>query len=194
METVFSTSRSRVDLAQEMEEKENEEYAAAHNLHALFSEFATILKERKPQTEQDAERVLLELLAQRKGERDRAALRLHYQKSFEVNIDNGKKILKLTLGQDGGEISVSTKSRSQVSHSFSVTIEQIEELNERLYELGRFIVESTKGGETGGFVCVDDGEVYFLCSSKECTDVGNELIHFSLFLNVPHDSKEEEKV
>lgn len=179
----FSASRSRVDRAQDMEETENEEYARSHNLHALFADFAAQLKEKNPLNEQDAERVLLDLLAHRKGERDRAALRLRYQQSFEVNLENGKKNLKLVLGQDGGSLTVSTKARTQIVRSFAVTIEQIEELNERFYELGRFIVESTKGGEVGGFVSVDEGDVYFLSSVRECLDIGEELIHFSLFLN-----------
>lgn len=183
MTDCFSASRSRVDRAQDMEEKENEEYARSHNLHALFAEFAAQLKEKDPPTEQDAERVLLDLLAHRKGERDRAALRLRYQQSFEVNLENGKKNLKLTLGQDGGTLSVSTRARAEIAHSFSVTIEQIEELNERFYELGRFILESPKGGDVGGFVSVDEGGVYFLANTRECLDIGDELIHFSLFLN-----------
>lgn len=178
----FSASRSRVDRAQDMEEKENEEYARAHNLYSLFAEFAAVLKEKEPLTEQDAERALLDLLAHRKGERDRAALRLRYQQSFEVNLENGRNTLKLMLGQDGGTVMVSTKSRTPIDHSFPVTIEQIEELNERFYELGRFIVESTKGGESGGFFCVDEGEVYFLSNSRECLDIGHDLIHFALFM------------
>eukprot|EP00796_Vickermania_ingenoplastis_P004927 gene4927-3538_t len=175
--------RSKVSvLAQDQEERENEEYARKHHLHALFAEFAAHLKEKEPATEQDAERLLLDLLAHRKGERDRAALRLRYQQSFEVNLENGKKQMRLVLGADGGTLTVTTKGRNEITHSFTVTIEQIEELNEHLYELGRFIVDSSKG-EMGGLVTVDESEVYFLSGSRECLDIGDELIHFSLFLS-----------
>lgn len=179
----FSASRSRVDRAIDMEEKENEEYARTHNLYSLFTEFAAQLKEKDPATEQDAERVLLDFLAHRKGDRDRAALRLRYQQVFEVNLENGKKTLRLVLGPDGGTLSVTTKLRTENCRSIAVTIEQIEELNERFYELGRFIVDSSKGGDVGGFVTVDEKDVYLLCNSRECLDIGDELIHSPLFIN-----------
>lgn len=180
----FSTSRSPADAAQEIEEKECEAYARKHNLFALFSDFATALKEKNPSTEQDAEHVLFDLLSHRKAERDRAALRLRYQQSFEVNFDNGRKTLKLVLTQDGGTLTVFAKAKTQMSLSFPLTIEEIEELNKRLYELGRFIVESSKGsGETRGFVRVDEGDVYFLASTKESVEIGDELFHFCFFLS-----------
>lgn len=180
----FNASRSRVDVAQELEEQENEKYARTHNLQTLFAAFAAALKEKEPSTEQEAECVLFELLSHRKAERDRAALRLLYQQSFEVNLDNGRKTLKLVLGQDGGTLTAFAKARTEMSHSFPVSIEEVEELNERFYELGRFIVDSSKSsGDTRGFVRVDEREVFFLSSSKESIEIGDELFHFSFFLS-----------
>lgn len=190
---VFSASRSRADLAQQMEENENEAYARTHKLHALFSEFAAALKEKDPSSEQEAEHILLDLLSHRKAERDRAALRLLYQHSFEISLDNGRKTLKLVLGQDGGTITAFVKSKVEINHSFPVTIEQVEELNERFYDLGRFIVEGSKsGGESRGFVRVDDGEVFLLSSSKECTEIGDELFYFSMFLGSKNSIRADE--
>ncbi|KPA79971.1 hypothetical protein ABB37_05015 [Leptomonas pyrrhocoris] len=177
-----STNRLRAASFQDEEERQNAEYAERHNLQALFAEFATQLREKDPKTEQEAERVLLDLLSHRKAERDRAALRLHFHASFEVNLDNGRKVLKLTTGPETSTLHIVQKTRAvAVDDNFTVSMEQAEELTELFYELGRFAVESAKG-EQIGFISIDDRDVYLLAGGKDCSDVGDELFNMALLM------------
>ncbi|KPI83500.1 hypothetical protein ABL78_7462 [Leptomonas seymouri] len=180
----FNVSMNRLRAAnfQDEEERQNAEYAERHNLQALFAEFAAQLREKDPKTEQEAERVLLDLISHRKAERDRAALRLHFQTSFEVNLDNGRKTLKLTTGSETSTLHVVQKTRAvTVDDHFTVSLEQVEELTELFYELGRFVVESVKG-EQNGFISIDDRDVYLLAGGKDCSDVGDELFNMALLM------------
>lgn len=182
----FNASQNRLRAVNytNAEEKENAEYAERHNLQALFAEFANQLREKDPKTEQEAERVLLDLLSHRKAERDRAALRLHFNNSFEVSLDNGRKVLKLTLEQENAKLHVIQKSRNlDIDDVYTVTIEQSEELTEMFYELGRFVVENPKGDQ-GGFISIDDKDVYLLSGAKDCSDVGDELFNLALLMKI----------
>lgn len=181
---VFNVSMNRLRAAnfQDEEERQNAEYAERHNLQALFAEFATQLREKDPKTEQEAERVLLDLLSHRKAERDRAALRLHFHTSFEVNLDNGRKVLKLTSGSETSTLHIVQKTRAvTLDDKVTVSLEQAEELTELFYELGRFVVESAKG-EQNGFISIDDRDVYLLAGGKDCSDAGDELFNMALLM------------
>lgn len=181
---VYSASQNRLRAAsfQDQEEKECAEYAERHNLHALFAEFACQLREKDPKTEQEAERVLLDLLSQRKAERDRAALRLHFESSFEVNLDNGRRVLKMTTSDESATLHVAHRSRSMVmDETFPITVEQVEELTEVFYELGRFVVENPKGDQ-GGYISIDDRDVYLLSAGKECSEVGDHLFNMGVLM------------
>ncbi|GET93165.1 hypothetical protein, conserved [Leishmania tarentolae] len=181
---VFNLSQNRLRAAnfQDEEERQNAEYAERHNLQALFSEFAAQLREKDPKTEHEAERVLLDLLSHRKAERDRAALRLHFVTSFEVNLDNGRKSLKLTSGSETSTLHILQKTRSvAVDETFAVSLEQAEELTEVFYELGRFVVESGKS-ELNGFISIDDRDVYLLAAGKDCSEIGDELFNMALLM------------
>ncbi|KAG5489972.1 hypothetical protein JKF63_00091 [Porcisia hertigi] len=182
----FNVSQSRLRAAtfQDEEERQNAEYAERHNLQALFSEFAAQLREKDPKSEHEAERVLLDLLSHRKAERDRAALRLHFDTSFEVNRDNGRKVLKLITGPETSTLHIMQKTRSfAVDDTFTVSLEEAEELTDTFYELGRFVVESAKG-EPNGFISIDDRDVYLLANSKECSEVVDELFNMVFIMKV----------
>lgn len=182
---VFNASQNRMRVAnfKDEEERENAEYAERHNLQSLFSEFAAQLREKEPKTESEAERVLLDLLSHRKAERDRAALRLHFKHSFEVNLDNGRKVLKLTTGGvDNGSLQILQKTRSaSLNDQFDISIEQVEELTELFYELGRFAVDTVKG-EQYGFINIDERDVYLLAGGKDCSDIGDELFNVAILM------------
>ncbi|CAD2214185.1 hypothetical protein AGDE_02205 [Angomonas deanei] len=182
----FSVSQNRIRAAnfQDDEERENAEYAERHNLQALFAEFAEQLREKEPKSEQEAEKVLLDLLSHRKAERDRAALRLHFSKSFEVSLDNGRKTLKLTLESEQASLHVVQKTRSvTMDDTFKISFEQTEELTELFYELGRFVVETPKG-EQGGFINIDEKDLFLLSGAKDCYDIGDELFNLALHMNI----------
>ncbi|EPY20526.1 hypothetical protein STCU_01748 [Strigomonas culicis] len=189
----FSLSQNRIRAANfcDTEERQNAEYAERHNLQALFAEFAEQLRAKDPKTEQEAERVLLDLLSHRKAERDRAALRLHFTESFDVSIDNGRKTLKLKMGSEGARLHIVQKTRTvTMNDEYDITFEQIEELTEQFYELGRFVVDSTKG-EQGGFISIDDRDVYLLSGGKECSDIGDELFNIALHMNIKNSAETE---
>lgn len=182
----FNASQNRLRAANftDAEERANAEYAEQHNLQALFAEFAAQLREKDPKSEQEAERVLLDLLSHRKADRDRAALRLHFNHSFEVSLDNGRKVLKLTVEQEGAKLHIEQKSRNlNVDDTYPVTMEQTEELTDMFYELGRFVAENPKG-EHGGFISIDEKDVYLLSGAKECSDIGDELFNLALMMKM----------
>lgn len=186
-----STNRLRAANFQDAEEKANAEYAERHNLQSLFAEFAAQIRETDPKTEQEAERVLLELLSHRKADRDRAALRLHFEQSFEVNLDNGRKALKLLIGASNATLHVKQNTRKVAADdTFPISFEQSEELTEIFYELGRFVMDNAKS-ESGGFISIDDRTVLLLSSTKECIEVGDELFNMALHMKLNSPRAEE---
>lgn len=183
---LFNASQNRMRVAnlQDEEERQNAEYADRHDLQALFAEFAAQLKEKDPKSEHEAERVLLDLLSHRKAERDRAALRLHFQQSFEVSLDNGRKVLKVVSGSENAQLHITQKTRTvTMDDRYVVTFEQMEELTELFYELGRFIVENPKGDQ-GGFISVDDRDVYLLSGGRDCVSAGDVLFNVALHMSL----------
>ncbi|ESL11089.1 hypothetical protein TRSC58_01170 [Trypanosoma rangeli SC58] len=182
----FNLSRNRVRVNELNEEEEcaNAAYVEKHNLQGLFSEMSELLSEKDPKTELEAERILLDFLSHRKAERDRAALRLQFNHSFEVNLDNGRKIMKLQLGQETSTLQLEQKGRAwRIDEAFMISLEQAEELTEMFYELGRFVVEGTKG-EQGGFISIDERDVYLLAAGRECAEAGDELFNLAMHFNM----------
>ncbi|CCW59978.1 unnamed protein product [Phytomonas sp. EM1] len=182
----FNASHNRLRAAdfQDAEERENAEYAERHNLQALFSEFGAQLREKDPKTEHEAERILLDMLSHRKAERDRAALRLRFKHSFEVSLENGRRVLKMTVEQESAVLQVAQKTRNiNLDGKYPITIEQSEELTELFYELGRFVLETQKG-EVSGFISIDDRDVYLLSGGKDCLNAGDELFNVALLMNM----------
>ncbi|RNF14086.1 uncharacterized protein Tco025E_05959 [Trypanosoma conorhini] len=185
----LSRNRVRVNELNEEEELANAAYVEKHNLQCLFSEMAELLSEKDPKTEFEAERILLDFLSHRKAERDRAALRLQFNHSFEVNLDNGRKIMKLQLGQETSTLQLEQKGRAwKMDEAFAISLEQAEELTEMFYELGRFVVEGTKG-EQGGFISIDERDVYLLAAGKECAEAGDELFNLAMLFNMDRGKK-----
>ncbi|CCW67050.1 unnamed protein product [Phytomonas sp. Hart1] len=191
----FNASHNRLRAAdfQDAEERENAAYAERHNLQILFSEFGAHLREKDPKTEHEAERILLDLLTHRKAERDRAALRLRFKNSFEVSLENGRRMLKMTVEQDTAFLQVTQKTRNiNLDGKNPITIEQSEELTELFYELGRFVLETQKG-EVSGFISIDDRDVYLLSGGKDCLNAGDELFNVALLMNMNASKVEKEK-
>ncbi|KEG11832.1 hypothetical protein DQ04_02231010 [Trypanosoma grayi] len=188
---IFNASRNRIRVndIQDEEERANAAYAEKHNLQSLFSELAEHLCEKDPKTEVEAERVLLEFLSQRKAERDRAALRLQFTHSFEVNLDNGRKILKVQVDQEASTLQLEQKGRVwSMDEAFVISLEQIEDLTEMFYELGRFVVDVPKG-EQGGFISIDERDVYFLSACRECMEAGDELFNLAMHISMSQGTK-----
>ncbi|RNF08922.1 hypothetical protein TraAM80_02468 [Trypanosoma rangeli] len=187
----LSRNRIRVNELNEEEEHANAAYVEKHNLQSLFSEMSELLSEKDPKTELEAERILLDFLSHRKAERDRAALRLQFNHSFEVNLDNGRKIMKLQLGQETSTLQLEQKARVwRIDETFAISLEQAEELTEMFYELGRFVVEGTKG-EQGGFISIDERDVYLLAAGRECAEAGDELFNLAMHFNMDRGKKLE---
>ncbi|KAH9582122.1 hypothetical protein LSM04_005587 [Trypanosoma melophagium] len=187
----FNASRGRVRVndIQEEEERANAAYAEKHNLQGLFSELSEYLSEKDPKTELEAERILLEFLSHRKAERDRAALRLHFTNSFEVNLDNGRKVLKVQVGQETSTLQLEQRGRVlNMDEAFVISLEQTEELTEMFYELGRFVVDVPKG-EQGGFISIDDRDVYFLSAGRDCMEAGDELFNLAMHITMHQGKK-----
>ncbi|RNF23929.1 hypothetical protein TcG_01286 [Trypanosoma cruzi] len=190
----FSASRNRVraDEINDEEDHADAAYVEKHNLQCLFSEMAEQLSEKDPKTEQEAERILLEFLTHRKAERDRAALRLQFSHSFEVNLDNGRKIMRLQLGQESSTLQLEQKGRVlKMDEAFCISLEQTEELTEMFYELGRFVVDGTKG-EQGGFISIDERDVYLLAAGRECAEAGDELFNLAMLFSMDRGKKSEQ--